>query len=50
MSITILAEEAGEMKSNQGAKGTADASIHVDTSHGVLLIPGGLGTRTLIKG
>ena len=49
VSITMLAEEAGEVKSHQGPKGIADASIHEDTSHDVLLVPGGLGTRTLVE-
>jgi putative intracellular protease/amidase len=48
ISITMLAEEAGEVNSHQGPKGIADASIHEDTSHDVLLVPGGQGTRELV--
>jgi putative intracellular protease/amidase len=49
VSITMLADEAGEVNSNQGPKGIADASVHEDTSYDVLLVPGGLGTRTLVE-
>jgi putative intracellular protease/amidase len=49
ISITMLAEEAGEVKSNQGPMGIADASVHEDTSYYVLVIPGGQGTRALVQ-
>jgi putative intracellular protease/amidase len=48
VSITMLAEEAGEVKSHQGPKGIADASVHEDTSYHILVIPGGQGTRALV--
>lgn len=49
VSITMLADEAGEVKSNQGPKGIADASVHEDTGYDILVIPGGQGTRALAQ-
>ncbi len=49
VSITMLAEETGAVKSNQGPQGFADESIYKATRINILLVPGGLGTRALIQ-
>ena len=49
VSITMLAENAGGVKSNQGPKGVADVGLAGATGLDVLLVPGGRGTRTEVQ-
>jgi len=44
--ITMLAEQAGEVRSNQGPSGVADAALTEASRFDILLVPGGRGTRT----
>lgn len=46
VAITMLAESAGEVASSQGPKGVADAALADASGFDVLLVPGGIGTRT----
>ena len=46
--ITMLAERAGSVKSSQGPECVADAALSGDHGLDVLLVPGGIGTRTLV--
>jgi transcriptional regulator GlxA family with amidase domain len=45
VSITMVAETAGPIRSSSGPKGVADVSLADTSSFDVLLIPGGRGTR-----
>ena len=45
VSIKMLAEQPGEIKSNQGPKGVADTPLADAADLDVLLVPGGWGTR-----
>jgi putative intracellular protease/amidase len=47
--ITMLAEEAGNVRSHQGPACVADATLAGDHALDVLLIPGGIGTRRLVS-
>jgi transcriptional regulator GlxA family with amidase domain len=49
VSITMLAENIGEVKSSQGPKGVADVSIYDTFCLDLLIVPGGLGTRPLVQ-
>ncbi len=49
VSITMLAERPGEVRSNQGPKGVADAALADVSDLDVLLVPGGWGTRTEVQ-
>jgi transcriptional regulator GlxA family with amidase domain len=49
VSITMLAEKPGEVRSNQGPKGVADAALADVSALDVLLVPGGWGTRTEVQ-
>lgn len=49
VSITMLAERAGEIKSNQGPKGVADECLTDVSELDVLLVPGGWGTRAGVQ-
>ena len=44
--ITMMAEKAGPVKSAAGPSGMADATLAGSSGFDVLLIPGGIGTRT----
>ena len=44
--ITLVAEKAGPVKSAAGPSGVADATLTGSNGFDVLLIPGGIGTRT----
>jgi transcriptional regulator GlxA family with amidase domain len=44
--ITVMAEKAGPVKSAAGPSGMADAPLAGSSGFDVLLIPGGIGTRT----
>ena len=46
--ITVVAEKAGAVKSAAGPSGMADATMAGSRGFDVLLIPGGIGTRTQI--
>jgi transcriptional regulator GlxA family with amidase domain len=45
VTITVLAESAGSVRSSQGPACVADAALAGDHGLDVLLIPGGMGTR-----
>ena len=49
VSITLFAEIPGAIESSVGVKGYADASIKEASTLDLLLIPGGIGTRTLVR-
>ena len=49
VSITMLAEKAGEVRSNQGPRGVADAALAEMSGFDILLVPGGMGTRTEVQ-
>jgi putative intracellular protease/amidase len=49
VAITMLAEEVGEIPSSAGSKGVADVSLVDASACDLLLIPGGIGTRTLVE-
>ena len=49
VSITMLGEKAGEIRSNQGPKGIADVSLADASGFDVLLVPGGSGTRVEVQ-
>jgi len=49
VSITMLAEKAGTVSSNQGPKGIADVAMADVSGLDVLLVPGGWGTRTEVE-
>ena len=44
--ITVVAEKTGPVKSSVGPSGLADATLAGSSGFDVLLIPGGIGTRT----
>ncbi|HXR04089.1 MAG TPA: DJ-1/PfpI family protein [Verrucomicrobiae bacterium] len=44
--ITVVAEKTGPVKSAAGPSGVADATMAESSGFDVLLIPGGIGTRT----
>jgi transcriptional regulator GlxA family with amidase domain len=46
--ITMFAAEAGDIASSAGVKGVADKPLSEAAGLDVLLIPGGIGTRTLV--
>ena len=45
VSITMLAERPGIIKSSQGPKGVADAALADASGFDIILVPGGWGTR-----
>jgi len=45
VAITMLAEQVGEVASNQGPKGVADKSLLEAGFYDLVLVPGGSGTR-----
>ena len=47
--ITMLAEQAGPIRSHQGPACVADAPLAGDHALDVLLVPGGIGTRRLVS-
>lgn len=47
--ITMLAEQAGPIRSHQGPACVADAALAGDHGLDVLLVPGGIGTRRLVS-
>src|SRR5437773_1358539 len=49
VSITMLAETRGEVRSSHGPKGVADVSLADAPKLDVLLVPGGWGTRTQVQ-
>ena len=49
VSITMLAEKTGEVRSNQGPRGVADAALTEMSGFDILLVPGGMGTRTEVQ-
>ncbi|MEO6995456.1 MAG: DJ-1/PfpI family protein [Lacunisphaera sp.] len=49
VSITMIAETAGPVSSNQGPKGIADLSMTDASAFDVLLVPGGWGTRAAVQ-
>lgn len=49
VSITMLAEKRGEVRSDQGPKGVADSSLADASGFDVLLVPGGYGTRAEVR-
>lgn len=48
-SITMVAETAGSVRSNQGPHVVAEATLDGSQGFDVLLVPGGWGTRTLAE-
>ncbi len=48
VSITTLGETAGAIESSAGVKGYAEATLQEASALDLLIIPGGVGTRTLI--
>ncbi|MEY4941322.1 MAG: hypothetical protein RIQ93_3057 [Verrucomicrobiota bacterium] len=49
VSITMLAVAPGEVRSNQGPKGVADAALAAADKFDVLLVPGGRGARAEVN-
>lgn len=49
VAITMLAQTPGELRSNQGPKGVADAALADADNFDVLLVPGGRGARTEVN-
>lgn len=49
VSIALLAENPGAISSSVGVKGFAEASLNDPGVIDLLLIPGGIGTRALVK-
>jgi putative intracellular protease/amidase len=49
VTITMLAEKIGKVKSHQGPTSIADASINDASGFDLLIIPGGWGTRTEVN-
>lgn len=49
VAVTMLAETAGPVSSNQGPKGVADAALADVSDLDLLVIPGGWGTRALVQ-
>lgn len=49
VSITMLAEQVGEIKSNQGPKGVSDIPLADASKLDILLVPGGWGTRAGVQ-
>jgi len=47
--ITMLAEQAGPVRSHQGPACVAEAALAGDHGLDVLLVPGGIGTRRLVS-
>ena len=47
--LSMLAEQVGEVRSAQGPRSVADATLADVSDLDVLLIPGGRGTRTLVE-
>jgi len=48
ISITMLAEQAGVIRGNQGIKGVADAALADASGFDLILVPGGWGTRACV--
>jgi len=49
LEITLIAEERGPVRSTQGPSALAEASLDDATPFDLLLVPGGIGTRTLVE-
>ncbi len=49
VSITMLAEKPGEIRSNQGPKGVADVALADASGFDIVLVPGGWGTRAGVQ-
>jgi transcriptional regulator GlxA family with amidase domain len=49
VSITMLAENSGEVRSSQGPRGVADLALADASAFDVLLVPGGWGTRAEVR-
>ena len=49
VSITVLAEQPGPIKGNQGVKGVADAALADASGFDIILVPGGWGTRAGVQ-
>lgn len=49
VSITMLAQTAGEVPSAQGPRAIADASLADAARYDLILVPGGIGTRKAVQ-